>query len=82
MLMSDGGVARGAKWWLCSRPGWLGDLVIMLTSGLIGERSKVVKIKGSVVTEIESVKAAGGGATVEKNPNLYFKFKFEGEERE
>jgi hypothetical protein len=54
----------------------------MLTSGLIGERSKVVKIKGSVVTEIESVKAAGGGATVAKNPNLYFKCKFEGEERE
>jgi hypothetical protein len=37
---------------LVGRSSWLGDLVIMLTSGLIGERNKVVEIKGSVVAEI------------------------------
>jgi hypothetical protein len=34
--------------WLVGRSSWLGNLVIVLTSGLIGERSKVVEIKGLV----------------------------------
>jgi hypothetical protein len=52
--MSDGGVAMRSEVvvvltsGLVRRSSWLGNLVIVLMSGLIGERSNVVEIKGLV----------------------------------
>jgi hypothetical protein len=66
--MSDSGVARGAKWWSCSHPGWLGDLLARQS----GDRAHVWVDRreeqsggdqGVSVAEIRGVEAGGGGGS-------------------